>query len=258
MSDGSAKRNLSFHRLRWVSLRSPILRGLASRDPSIRAFPCLRTVVFYVLVSFMPFVPTLTVAERIALILEGLGRAVAARIAPRGANGAMAAAMIVLVWTRVRRVEARILGLLARFQAGRLQVAVGKRAGRGGGGARVASARLPCGFAWLLPMVPCDAACFAGQLRTVLAEPELVALLDAAPQAARILGPLCRMLGIERSVLRVRATARPARAVETGASAAAPIVRARVRVGPAAVESWRIPLPRGVLSAARRAGFGKL
>jgi hypothetical protein len=30
-----------------------------------------------------------------------------------------------------------------------------------------------------------------------LAEPEIVALLQAAPQARRVLAPLCRMLGIE-------------------------------------------------------------
>ncbi len=50
-------------------------------------------------------------------------------------------------------------------------------------------------------MVPCEAACFAGQLRTVLAEPEMVALLEASPQARRALAPLCRMLGIEASVI---------------------------------------------------------
>ena len=207
----------------------------------------------YVLVLFMTNPATYTVAERLALILDGLGRAVAARISPRRAGEAMAAAMIGLDWTRVRRAEARSVGLLARFRAGRLRVVVRRQPGRGGGGARAGSGRLPLGFAWLIPMVPFEAACFAGQLRTVLAEPEMVALLDATPQAARILAPLCRMLGIERSVLRMRSPD----VVAIAGGEAPPAVGTRVRVPPAPAEPWRIPLPRGVLSAARRQGFGK-
>jgi hypothetical protein len=140
---------------------------------------------------------TLTVADRIALTLDGLGRAVAARVL----GGAMLAVTILLVWRRLRRIEGRIQGLLARFRAGRLWVRtvprVGGRGGVGGCGAVV----LPRGFGWLLPMVPQEAACFAGQMRGVLAEPEMVALLAAAPQARRVLAPLCRMLGIEAAVL---------------------------------------------------------
>jgi len=55
---------------------------------------------------------------------------------------------------------------------------------------------LPRGFGWLLPLVPQEAAGFASQLRVVLAEAEMVALLQASPQARRELRPLCRMLGI--------------------------------------------------------------
>ena len=145
--------------------------------------------------------------ERFSVILEGLCRAVAARIAGR----AMSAAVIVLVWQRIRQVERRLLGMLARFRAGRLRIgrAAGVRTGLGrrSGG----SAGLPRGFGWLLALVPHEAAGFAGQLRVVLAEPEMAALIAAAPQARRVLGPLCRMLGIEAEVI----------AVAAGASAAA-------------------------------------
>ena len=64
---------------------------------------------------------------------------------------------------------------------------------------------LPRSFGWLLPLVPTEAACRATQLRAVLAEPEMVALIAAAPQATRLLRPLCRMLGLEPALL-----ARPA------------------------------------------------
>ena len=60
---------------------------------------------------------------------------------------------------------------------------------------------LPLRFGWLLQLVPYEAANFASQLRAVLAEPEMVALLAASPQAERALRPLCRMLRIEAAVL---------------------------------------------------------
>ncbi len=149
----------------------------------------------------MTFVEPLSVADRFALALEGLRRLVASRIA----GGMMAAAMIVLVWQRLQRIEGRIGRMLARFRAGRLVVrgeVAGRVAGvRTGGG----SAGLPRGFAWLVQLIPHQAANFAGQIGAVLAEPEMVALLAAAPQARRVLAPLCRMLGIAPEVLRPEA-----------------------------------------------------
>ena len=149
----------------------------------------MRSRAPYVHVLFMNTFALPPVAARLGLALDGLGRAVAARIAAP----VMSAAMILLVWRRLRRIEGEIAGLLARFQAGRL------------GGARAERARLPVGFGWLLALVPGEAACFAGQIRAALAEPEMVALLQAAPQARRSLRPLCRMLGLEPGVLAPRA-----------------------------------------------------
>jgi hypothetical protein len=56
--------------------------------------------------------------------------------------------------------------------------------------------RLPDGFAWLVRLAP-EAACFGGQLRHLLSDPEITALLSAAPAMGRVLRPLCRMLGVE-------------------------------------------------------------
>ena len=99
-------------------------------------------------------------------------------------------------------------------------------------------------------------------MRTILGQPEMVELLLAAPQAARILRPLCRMLAVETSLLRPRAAGA---AVEPEAQAPGEIaasevtgeIRKRVRRARVPVDWGRIPLPRGVLAAARRRGFGK-
>jgi len=77
----------------------------------------------------------------------------------------------------------------------------------------------------------------------------MVALLRAAPQAVRVLTPLCRMLAVETSLLRPRA--------EAGAAAAeiAPVKAKRVRAKRPPVDFGRIPIPRGVMAAVRRRGF---
>jgi len=150
-----------------------------------------------VLISFMIVIPPLTALDRFALTLDGLCRAVAGRIAGQ----ALSAVMIVLIWRRVRRVQTEILGLLARFRTGRLRVRTVARSGGGGGRVGRKAGALPVRFGWLLPLVPHEAACFAGQVRSVLAEPEMAALLEASPRARRVMGPLCRMLGIEAEAL---------------------------------------------------------
>jgi hypothetical protein len=55
---------------------------------------------------------------------------------------------------------------------------------------------LPTSFAWLIRLVPYHAACVGGQVRHLLAKPEMAALFLAAPQVARIFRPLCRMLAV--------------------------------------------------------------
>ena len=80
----------------------------------------------------------------------------------------------------------------------------------------------------------------------------MVELLLAAPQAARILRPVCRMLAVDPSVLRPGVVT-----PEVVASVAVAVVKKRVRKPRVPIDWGRIPLPRGVLSAARRQGFGK-
>jgi hypothetical protein len=199
-----------------------------------------------------------TTVDRIAAALEGLCRAVAARIA----GGALPAALIVLVWGRVQRAKRDISRLLARFQA---QAWIRRRPalpagpvqrgsvglGRGDRQILVRPVALPRGFAWLLPLVPGEAACFAGQVQAVLGDADMVALLAASPQARRVMRPICRMLGIDASVLREPARVRLLR------SEAPRAAQATVRVPHVAVDWGRVALPRGVLTAARKAGFAK-
>jgi hypothetical protein len=55
---------------------------------------------------------------------------------------------------------------------------------------------LPRGFGWLLPLVPCQAACCGAGLLNLLEDPEMAELLAASPRLVRTLKPLCRMLGV--------------------------------------------------------------
>ena len=154
----------------------------------------------------------LPLAARLASILNGLHAAVAARsslsvLVGRGTE-VLAGALILLICGKVRRIQDRIGLLLAKFQAGRLRVWQDGRVvqrpvvRRGQGGVRGGAAKgVPQRLAWLLPLVPCEAANFASQLRLALADPEMKALLAASAQARRVLKPLLRMLGVEAELL---------------------------------------------------------
>ncbi len=180
-------------------------------------------------------------------MIGGLRQAVAAW----GGRGLLATALVLLLYRRLGEISRRFGRLAERFRAGR----VFQRGPRPVDAARVTVERAPVervwplAFGWLVRMAAYEAAGFGSQLRAILVEPEMVALLEAVPQAGRLLRPLCRMLAIEAQVVR------PGIAAEVPEDA--PAVRVRVRKPRAKVDWGRIPLPRGVLSAARRQGFAK-
>ena len=146
--------------------------------------------------------PTPDLARTLSVIIDGLCRATAARIA----DDRFAGPILILIVGRLRRLGARFASLAARVEARRLAVrrvaarpvAAGLAEPRP---AAVATQRirrrpdLPHSFAWLIRLVPGTAA-YAGQVQSLLADPQTAALLAAAPQAGRILRPLCRMLAI--------------------------------------------------------------
>ncbi len=165
----------------------------------------------------------LSVTDRFSLSIDGLLRAVAARIA----GGRMEAAMILVIWTRIKRIETRVLALVAAIRAGRDRggwVLEPRVAGTRAEAENAPSSqrlpvwpRLPRGFAWLLGLVPYEAAGFASQLRHLLGDPEMVALLAGTPRLGKIMRPLCRMLGIEAELLSpVVAMADPVAVVDEG------------------------------------------
>ena len=67
--------------------------------------------------------------------------------------------------------------------------------------------RLPTGRGWLVQALGWEAAGYGSQLAALLAEPEMVALLDAVPAVGRVLRPLGRMLGVTVGEVRVAAPA---------------------------------------------------
>jgi hypothetical protein len=151
------------------------------------------------------------------------------------------AELAVLLHRRIVRAGRQIERMLVRFRAGRLWT-VGQRKARIGATRRRRIDTLPRRFGWLVIVGRHRAAGFGSQLQAVLAQPDMAELLAASPQARRLLRPLCRALAVELP--------------GTVPAVRKPIVRKR-RAKPAP-EPFRIPLPRGVLAAARRQGFGKL
>ncbi len=179
-----------------------------------------------------------------------LSRVIAALRASLGAwsvRGVLGVAVALLVHRRLGQICSRMERMVARFQAGTLRV----------GGARGPTVRpravsrrawvrvWPGRFGWLVRAAAWEAAGFGSQVRAVLETPEMVALLTAAPQAARVLTPLCRMLAIETSVLR------------PGAVAAEPVAVRRQRVPPERPDLGRVPIPPGVMGWVRRDGFAR-
>ncbi len=155
-------------------------------------------------------------------------------------------AVIRLVYGRLGRLCGTLERLMAQFKAGTLRT----RAPRSAAVLveRYTWPRPPRvwvgGYAWLVVLMKHRAAGYGSQLQHILEQPEMAALLAASPQARRVLRPICRMLAVRHLVIT------PPRAVR--AKSLVPRVRREV-VPP--VDLPRIPLPRGVLSACRRAGF---
>ena len=150
----------------------------------------------------------------------------------------------IVLYGRINLVFARIERMLLRFRAGRLrrvarQLAAGRRPGGGKAGRGPA---LPRRFGWLLVAGKHEAACYGSQLRTVMDMPEMAAMLAESAQARRVMRPLCRALAVE-----LPWTITPPR-----------MARPRKPRRPRPTEEpVKIPLPRGVLTWARRQGYGK-
>ena len=142
-------------------------------------------------------------APEVVRRLEMIVSAVAALIARRFLRDPRYMALIVPLWGWLNRTVRRF----GRVPMVAAPIVVGVKRERAVAGAvPVARVRLPAGKAWLIKALGWEAVGFGSQLRTLLAEPEMAALLAALPRAQRVLRPLGRMLGVEVGpvVVRVR------------------------------------------------------
>jgi hypothetical protein len=130
-------------------------------------------------------------AKTFGLIIDGLRRAAAVRMA---ADPSVRPPLL-LVHAWLGRLVQRFAALVARAEAGTLRPP--RRRPPRERPPREPPPRWPKSFAWLIRMLPYQAACFGSQLQHQFSQPEMIALIEAAPQAGRILRPLCRMLAID-------------------------------------------------------------
>ncbi len=140
-------------------------------------------------------VPTTAVAAAFARIIAGMGRALSVRFM----RNQEAAPLVSLIYVRLTRLAARFAGLAARAEAGTLparRVRAASDPQQAPPHGKRAARELPGGFAWLCRMVQ-DCASFGRQIEyLVLHDPQMRALIAAAPQVGRVLRPLLRMTGV--------------------------------------------------------------
>jgi len=180
------------------------------------------------------------------LSLSAVLRALRGEVGGWHLRGLLSHAVMMLLYRRIGEICGKIERLAVRVQAGLLRrrepgVKAGVRSV-----AKTGARIWPGRFAWLVRVAGYQAAGYGCQLRHILEQPEMVELLKASPQAARILRPVCRMLAIENSVLRPGEVPPEPKVRE---------VKPRLRKPRPPVDWGRIPLPRGVLTAVRRRRF---
>ena len=156
-------------------------------------------------------------AERFAGILRGLYEALAAQ----GRRGTLTGWLLILVCTRLNRAGQGVMAIAARLAAGTLRPprqALPRQASprlgpsctaprqapptAAGTPAVPPKLRLPAGFGWLIQRLqPVEVArravaAHGAQMQYLLAEPDMVAMITAAPQVGRHIRPICRLLGV--------------------------------------------------------------
>jgi hypothetical protein len=169
-----------------------------------RAKKSLRWWIDYVKLFFMnalsePFgLPNTApeLARRFAVIMAGLG----ALVARRFLKMPHLSGFTLLLWGRINRA-------VRRFHRALTRPAGGVRAARARADrndvARVRPLALPRGNGWIVRELGWEAAAYMGQLEALLAEVKSRATLAQAPNAMRVLRPICRMLGVAVAVVPV-------------------------------------------------------
>ena len=127
-------------------------------------------------------------------IVVWLGTRVFMEAPPPPRVPALPAATWNLLCARLERLAERIQSLFARWQAGALPRPRAPRPATGR--ARKPYVRLPAARGWINARVAPAASC-AGNLRTLLQEPDVARFAAQVPQAGRLLRPLCRALALD-------------------------------------------------------------
>ena len=146
-----------------------------------------------------PLLPLLTAILADLRAAIGASSALVARNPAFAGLAAARSALLVRAWSYIGRTSTRLARLFARYQAATLaQSTLAKprlpRPGRTT--PRPATPRLPTRKSWIVATVGYTAAGHASQLNHLLARPDFAEFIAAAPQAGRLLRPLCHMLGI--------------------------------------------------------------
>jgi hypothetical protein len=120
-------------------------------------------------------------------------------VADLGNRRRMHGPLVVAIWGRIRRLSNRFLRFWALYQAGKLRpprVRARPVVPRPERPPRPPSLLPPQRFYWLAKLIQ-ETAGFGAMLEDLLrTEPEIEAMERAAPQAGRVLRPLCAMLGL--------------------------------------------------------------
>ena len=136
----------------------------------------------------MPLPATPNLAAGIGIVLRGL----AALIARRFLHDPIRAALIVPLWRHLTRAACRLDRLLARLAAGPLPPSLPRAKAHSG---KRRKAIFPTTRAWLIRALGAEAAAYAAQLDSLLADPAAADLLASAA-GRRTLAPIRRMLGL--------------------------------------------------------------
>jgi hypothetical protein len=181
-------------------------------------------------------------AARLGVILAGL----AALIARRFLRDPFHAALIVPLWTHLTRAARRLTRAFARLAAG---LSPRPRAAKPHAAGPHRRSALPTRRGWLVAALGSEAAAYASQIESLLAEPAAAEALARSLAARRTIAPIRRMLGIaaprpRRPCVRVRPLPPPA-----PAAAPRPIPPAWMREDelPPAAHLWWLP-PRRLRS----------
>ena len=145
-------------------------------------------------------VPPFTPADRFSALIRYITQSVSIRT---GWDRNLSLTMIGLITERLRNIKWAFLRIAARVQAGRYVRRAAAPRRRGGGGWRPGP--LPRNRGWLEPLIP-QTIEWRGHLAHLLQDPEMLALIEAAPEAlGRPLRSLHWMLGLRPpAILKIR------------------------------------------------------